>query len=102
VPEREGAPAIQAPPIIRREGTEATSAFWDQFASGTGDRLVEKATAIYVASQIVNETIGDGRGDQAIVMIKEDPTTVADVLSTIEKLCGGPGGWQTLQKRAGY
>ena len=95
-------PAVQLAPIVHRKGDEKSAAFWRQFASGASDRLVDKATAIYVVSCVVNATIGGGRGNQAIVMIKEDPTTVADVLSTIEKLCGGPGGWQTLQKRAGY
>jgi hypothetical protein len=88
-------------PIVRKEGDEKSSAFWALFASGTGERLVEKACAIFVAKTIVDETVGRGLGNQAIVMIKNDPTTIADVLSVIERLCGSPAGWQHLQRKAG-
>jgi hypothetical protein len=75
--------------------------FWFQFASGSGERAVSKEVAIYVASTIVNETVGRGLGQQAIVAFKqEEPITVADVLAVIERLCGGPSGWQHLQKKA--
>jgi len=49
-----------------------------------------------------NETIGRGLGNQAIIAFKSEQPTVADVLSVIERLCGGPAGWQTLQCKAGY
>ena len=54
-----------------------------------------------VASTIVNETVGRGLGNQAIVAFKNEPITVADVLAVIERLCGGPAGWQHLQRKAG-
>ena len=73
--------------------------FWFQFC-GSGERVVDKQVAIYVAATIVNETAGRGLGQQAIVMIKHDPTTVADVISVIERLCG-PAGWQHLLRKAG-
>ena len=74
--------------------------FWFQFC-GSGERVVDKQVAIYVASTIVNETVGRGLGHQAIVAFKqEEPITVADVLAVIERLCGGPSGWQHLQKKA--
>ena len=49
-----------------------------------------KAVAIYVAVTIVNETVGRGFGNQAIVAFKSEPITVSDVLSVIERLSGGP------------
>src|SRR5262249_40421354 len=75
--------------------------FWFQFASGSGERAVSKAVAIHVALTIVNETVGRGIGNQAIVAFKSEEPTVADVLAVIERLCGGPAGWQHLQRKAG-
>jgi hypothetical protein len=75
--------------------------FWFAFASGSGMRPVSKEVAIYVASTIVNETVGRGIGNQAIVAFKSEQPTVADVLAVIDRLCGGPAGWQHLQKKAG-
>jgi len=74
--------------------------FWFQFC-GSGERAVSKEVAIYVASTIVNETVGRGIGNQAIVAFKSDPVTVSDVLAVIDRLCGGPAGWQHLQRKAG-
>jgi hypothetical protein len=74
--------------------------FWFQFASGSGERTVSKEVAIYVVATIVNETVGRGLGQQAIVAFNSEPITVADVISVIERLCGGPAGWQHLQKKA--
>jgi hypothetical protein len=34
------------------------------------------------------------------VAFKSEQTTVADVLAVIDRLCGGPTGWQHLQKKA--
>jgi hypothetical protein len=76
--------------------------FWFLFASGSGERAVSKEVAIYVASTIVNETVGRGLGQQAIVAFKSEPITVADVLAVIERLCGGPAGWQHLQRKANF
>jgi hypothetical protein len=73
--------------------------FWFQFC-GSGERAVSKEVAIYVAATIVNETVGRGLGQQAIVAFKTEPIKVADVLSVIERLCGGPAGWQHLQRKA--
>src|SRR5262245_30449181 len=88
------------PPIERKEGEENSPAFWLQFANGSPERLVEKNTAIFAAKVIVDETIGRGLGNQAIVAFKSERTTVADVLAVIERLCGGPAGWQHLQRKA--
>jgi hypothetical protein len=75
--------------------------FWFQFASGSGERTVSKEVAIYVAATIVNEAVSPyGRGNQAIVAFRTEPITVADVLSVIEQLCGGPAGWQLMQRKA--
>ena len=63
---------------------------------------MEKACAIFAVKTIVDECVGRGLGNQVIVMIKNDPTTVAEVLSVIDKLCGGPAGWQMLQRKACY
>jgi hypothetical protein len=88
-------------PISRKEGEENSATFWNQFASGALERPVDKATAIYVAKTIVDEVLGVGRGNQAIVSFKQEPIAVADVISVIERLCGGPAGWQHLQRKAG-
>jgi hypothetical protein len=91
------------PPIVRKEGDENSSAFWGLFARAQDqERGVEKATAIYVTKTIVDEAVGGGRGNQAIVSFKTEPITIGDVISVIERLCGGnPAGWQRLQRRAG-
>jgi hypothetical protein len=88
----------ELPPITVKEDKPE---FWFQFASGSGERPVSKEVAIYVASTIVNETVGRGIGNQALVSFKSEQPTVADVLAVIDRLCGGPAGWQRLQKRAG-
>jgi hypothetical protein len=87
-------------PIERKEGEEKSSAFWALFASGTGERLVEKSTAIFVAKVIVDETVGRGLGNQVVVAFKSEAITVSDVLAVIDRLCGGPAGWQHLQRKA--
>ena len=69
--------------------------------SGESGRAVDKATAIFVAATIVNETVGQGVGNQAIVAFKSDPVTVSDMLAVIEQLSGGsPAGWHLLQRKA--
>jgi hypothetical protein len=79
-----------------------TPEFWRQFASGSGDRLVSKEVAIYAAATVVNETVGRGLGNQAIVAFKSgEPITVAAVLAVIERL-SGPAGFQLLQRKAGF
>jgi len=80
---------------------EDTPTFWRQFASGPGERSVSKEVAVYAAATIVNEALGRGLGHQAIVAFKSERVTLADVLAVIERLCGGPAGWQLLQRKAG-
>jgi hypothetical protein len=46
--------------------------------------------------------VGHGLGNQAIVAFKSEPIAVSDVLSVIERLCGGPAGWQYLQRKAKF
>jgi hypothetical protein len=87
-------------PITSKDGSDKPD-FWFQFASGSGERAVSKEVAIHVASTIVNETVGRGIGNQAIVAFKSERPTVADVLAVIDRLCGGPAGWQYLQRKAG-
>ena len=77
---------VQAEPVKPDDLAPITSKedkpeFWFQFVSGSGERPVSKAVAIYVAVTIVNETVGRGFGNQAIVAFKNDPVTVSDVLS---------------------
>jgi hypothetical protein len=98
---------VEAEPVKPEDLAPITSKgdkpeFWFPFASGSGMRTVSKEVAIHVAATIVNETVGRGIGNQAIVAFKTEPVTVADVLAVIERLCGGPAGWQLLQKKAGY
>src|SRR5262249_19540596 len=81
---------IQAAPVktpedlvpITRKGNKPE--FWLQFASGSDERAVSKEVAIHVASTIVNETVGRGLGNQAIVAFKSEQPTVGDVLAVIE------------------
>jgi hypothetical protein len=89
-------------PIVRRAGDENSSVFWSQFAGGTGERPVEKACAIFAVKTIVDETVGRGLGNQAIVAFRSEQPTVADVLAVIDRLCGGPVGWQHLQRKAEF
>jgi len=90
------------PPIVRNEGDENSSAFWLQFVSGNGQRLVEKTTAVFVVKTVVGESIGPRYSNQRIAFGAE-PITVADVLVTIERLCGGNPAWcQHLQRKAGF
>jgi hypothetical protein len=93
--------AEELAPIVRKEGEENSPVFWARFAGGTGERRVDKATAIFAVKVIVDEVCGAGRGNQALVAFKTEPIDVADVISVIERLCGGPAGWQHLQKKAG-
>jgi hypothetical protein len=94
-------PSVPEPAIVRKEGQEKSAAFWAQFC-GDPERAVEKSTAIFVAKAITDQTVGRGISNQAIVAFgKSETITVADVLAVIEKLCGGPAGWQLLQKKAG-
>jgi hypothetical protein len=97
----EAQPVEPEAPIKRKEGEEQSSAFWAQFC-GNESRSVEKKTAIFAAATIVNETVGRGMGNQAITMFKSEPVVVSDVLRVIERLCGGPAGWQTIQRKAGF
>jgi hypothetical protein len=94
--------AAELAPIERRAGDEQRPTFWLQFVSSDGERRVEKNCAIFVTKMITDEVVGRGRGNQAIVAFKNDPITVGEVISVIEKLCGGPSGFQLLQRKAGY
>jgi hypothetical protein len=94
--------AEELSPIVRKEGDENSSAFWANFVSGTGERRVDKATAIFAVKVIVDEVCGVGRGNQALVAFKTELVAVEDVLSVIEKLCGGPAGWQHLHRKANF
>jgi hypothetical protein len=87
-------------PIVRKEGDEKSSAFWANFVSGTGERRVDKATAVFAVKVIVDEVCGAGRGNQAA--FRTEPVAVEDVLSVIDRLCGGPAGWQLLQRKANF
>jgi hypothetical protein len=87
-------------PIVRKAGDEHSAAFWNQFASGDSEQFVDKATAIFVTALIVSETLGAGRGHQAITAFKSEQPTVGDVLCVIDRLCGGSAGQQLLQRKA--
>jgi hypothetical protein len=95
-------PHEELAPIVRKEGDENSSAFWNLFASGASERFVDKATAILVTALIVSETLGAGRGHQAITAFKSEQPTVGDVLCVIDRLCGGSAGQQLVQRKAGY
>jgi hypothetical protein len=93
--------ATKAPPIERKPGPENSSTFWNMFASGDRDRLVERTTAEFVVRTIVGEVLGAHRVGQ--VNFKGDHITVGDCLDAIERKVGvgNPAGWQRLQARAG-
>jgi hypothetical protein len=93
-------PVTDLTPISSKAGSEKPE-FWRQFC-GSDERPVSKDVAIYAAATVVNEAVGRGLGNQAIVAFKNDPVTVSDVLAVIDRLCGGPAGWQMLQRKAGY
>jgi hypothetical protein len=81
-------PAVQ-PPIVRKEGEENSAVFWNQFASGDGQRQVDKATAFFSVKTIVSE-VGARFGNQQIVF-GSGPISVSDVISVIERL-----GWLAI------
>ena len=72
---------VEAEPAKQEELAPITSKgdkpeFWAQFC-GSDERPVSKDVAIYVAATIVNETVGRGLGNQAIVAFKKDvPQTI--------------------------
>jgi len=93
--------ATKAPLIERKPGQENSSTFWNIFASGDRDRLVERETAIYVVRTIVGEVLGTHRVGQ--VNFEEGDITVGDCLDAIDRKVGvgNAAGWQRLQVRAG-
>jgi hypothetical protein len=91
-------PAAQTP-IVRKDGEESSQAFWNQFVRGAGQWLVEKTTAVFVVKTVVYESVGPKFANQPIIF-RDEPVSVADVLSAIERL-SGPAGWQLIQRKAG-
>lgn len=90
---------VVGPPITHKAGDERSPSFWSLFASGEPEQPVEKRTAVFVAKTIVDEAVGGARGNAAITAFKNDQITVSDVLATIDRLCGGPAGWQLCRTR---
>jgi len=91
-------PARQMP-IVRKDGDEMRTGFWDLFASGDTERAVEYNTARFVAKEIVRLCLGP----KAAQSVAFDPSSicVADVLAEIQRL-SGPAGWALINKKSGY
>jgi hypothetical protein len=88
-------------PIVRKEGDENSSAFWNQFVTGDSTRPVERATAVFVVRTVVSERLGAHRCGE--IRLEGGTVTVEDVLHLIDKKVGtgDPAGWRHLLKKAG-
>jgi hypothetical protein len=94
-------PEEPAPAIVRKAGAKNSAVFWNLFASGDGERQVERETAVFVVRTIVCETLGAHRCGE--IRFGSAPVTVSDCLALIDKLCGGsPVGWQSIQRKANF
>jgi hypothetical protein len=91
------------PPVITHQsGDEKRASFWRTLVSSDPEKtLVARETATFVCRTILAEVLGY-RASGAKIEFKDDPLRLCDVLGAIDKLCEGPGGWQVMQKKAGF
>ena len=91
-------PTVQSP-IVRKGGDEQKEIFWDLFVSGDSQRLVERATALFVVKEIVRESVGPRFAQPA--SFGPNSITVEEVLAEIRRL-SEPWGWKVLTRKAGF
>jgi hypothetical protein len=97
-------PAAQPPEplaavITHKAGDAVRPIFWHQFVTGSGERLVEKDTALFVLKVVVDGALGGGASQRVKLDFADDKVTVGDVLAAIERL-SGTLGWQWMVKKA--
>jgi hypothetical protein len=92
---------MKLPPIAMPAGSEASPAWWSQFVSGSGDRLVTKEVAIFVVRTVMRKLLGSRYHETSALDFEGDTVRIGDVLGTLEELSEGPTGQRTLFKLAG-
>jgi hypothetical protein len=89
--------AMVLPPIVMPP--EPSPAWWGGLTSGSGEREVERATAIKIVRQIMADVFGQLRSQNTSVEFAPGaPILLRDVHSTLQALCGADG-WAALRKR---
>jgi hypothetical protein len=90
------------PVIEHKVGDEKRQSFWKAIVNTDPEKaLVARETALFVCRTILVEVLGY-RAAGVKVEFSDDPVRLSDVLGAIDKLCEGPGGWQAMQKKAGF
>lgn len=79
---------------------EPGASWWSQLVTGSGERPVERSTAIKVCRLIAEDVLGKQRARSAPISFAEDgPVLLRDVQAMIQDLCGADG-WSALRRRA--
>ena len=92
-----GAPgALVSAPIVMPVG-ESGPGWWRQLTTGTGDREVERGTAIKIVRQILSDVFGQLRSQNSTVEFAPgSPILLRDVHQAIQAICGADG-WTALR-----
>jgi hypothetical protein len=86
------------PPIVM-PAEPVPSHWWAQLTFGSGEREVERDTAIKVCRLIVADALGALRAQSTPINFSEGaPVLLTDVHDAIQTLCGS-AGWTALTKR---
>jgi hypothetical protein len=72
-----------------------------RFGSCDPQTPVARETAIFAIRVLLVQTIGY-KAHRTEIAFSNDPVTVEELFGTLEKLCGGPAGWQAAQKLGAY
>ena len=87
-------------PPIKMPPDPVPSHWWSQLTTGTGDREVERVTAIKICRTILSDVFGQLRSQNTPVEFASGaPILLRDVHSVLQDLCG-PKGWTALTKRS--
>jgi hypothetical protein len=89
------------PATITLPAGKPTSAWWQQLASGSLDRLISKDAAVVVVRAALGHTIGENRGGSVPINFGDGPITVGDVLGAVDAVAG-VNGQRTLRKLADF
>jgi hypothetical protein len=96
VPCEERAPARRD---VRHDGSCAEQSDSGELEIISKDWEGRNRTAIFVVQTILGELLGF-RAKQ--IGFSDDPVAMDDLISSLERLCDEPAGWQLMQKKAGY
>jgi hypothetical protein len=91
------------PPVIahRGESDVQNQGFWRTLVTSSPESKVARETAIFAIRQLLMQTLGY-KAHRMQINFANDPTTVEDLFATLERLSGGPSGWQLAQKLGGF